>query len=263
MRSLFATLTQLVIPAGGGPSSPAVVIGGAPFPPELVTFYATEPATLVGVILKRADSTNYVYDALIIDAFGAPNQVNGKVAAGVVNEVYRIIGSGVNALEFGFRSPVPRVIFNGVGTVRFTNGHALEIGGDLVCTRNKTYSAMSVVGSRNVNTFANVPNNPSVTLTKLGGATETDLVYWFSQGCFGGAINANVEFGADAGTGTAAGGNQFFNVALTHFNVAGGNRITNLAAGAYTVNLKWRAIAGTIQTDANDRTYLHVAECAV
>ena len=95
---------------------------------------------MVAVIVKRSTATNYVYNGLIIDAFGDANEVEGRVVAGVVNEVWRVLaGAGTNALQFGFRSPPPAVIFNGStqltiwsngATAQVRSGSTLEVQGD-------------------------------------------------------------------------------------------------------------------------------------
>lgn len=67
MRSLFATLRQLVIPAGAGASAPATVIG-PDVPPELAARYA--PGRVISAVIFRRGPMDYVYLAQVVPTIG-------------------------------------------------------------------------------------------------------------------------------------------------------------------------------------------------
>lgn len=282
MRSYFASIQSITVPAGGGP--PNITIGPASvLPASLIAYYLANGATVVAGQVNRISATDYTYAVLITDLSGLPMYAFGGTLFGTVGEAFRLI-SGVT--NFGHITPGGSVLFEnnlvdivtansvlrvltgaaftmtgaGIATLNGTGGTFIQT--DRASLRNKTYTALSAVGFRNVNTFAAMPNTPAVTLTKLGSATETNLIAQWTHTCFGG-VNAIARIGVDAGLGTAEGGRLFFNVAATHLQVAGTSVLTNLAAGSVTATMTWAAGAGTIQTDANDWASLHVREVPV
>lgn len=129
MRSFFATLRQLVIPAGAGPGSPAIVIG-PDIPPELVTWANLFGITLDAVIIYRRTSTSYVWEG--VGSFGGNTTrfrgtydlANGVIltqrtiigGAGIVTETF---GAGFNplALTVNFINPTD-ITYDGVSMGR-------------------------------------------------------------------------------------------------------------------------------------------------
>lgn len=263
MRSLFANLISLTLPAGGGVANPRIVLGPQ-IPPELLAFGLVKGVTFYVGEVYYLDATTYMW-VFLTDFLGLKNLMQGTYDP--VNGVYvtdrrLITGAGIetrigsNALNsatmtFEFQQ----------ANVQMGTGGALYVGGRISAT-NKTYSAASAAGSRNSNVFADTPGSPSVTILKLGNSTDTDLIYQYTQTCFSPAIGGDVEFGANPGSGTVTGGRLVFNIANTHLQSAGMGRLTGLAAGSKTVNLRWRAVAGTVQMDVSDFTTMHVWEAA-
>jgi hypothetical protein len=67
MRSPFATLASLTIPAGAAPGDPALILGATP-PAELVAYYSTDPTSLTTIVacnLYRLSAGNYSYEVLL------------------------------------------------------------------------------------------------------------------------------------------------------------------------------------------------------
>mgnify|MGYP006976747917 CR=1 FL=1 len=89
MRSLFATIQQLVVPAGTGANSPAVSLG-AQVPPELAAHYA--PSRVVACMIFRRAAADYVYLALVVPTTGTPFIAVGGVESvfGILQEAYRV-----------------------------------------------------------------------------------------------------------------------------------------------------------------------------
>jgi hypothetical protein len=91
LRSLFAVLRQLTLPAGAGPNDPAMVLGlsGSAVPAELVTAYGFFGFTIITANLYRKDSNDYDYDALLLNGGGTQTiWTHGSVVAGVVTDIY-------------------------------------------------------------------------------------------------------------------------------------------------------------------------------
>lgn len=105
MRSFFATLQQLVIPAGAGPNSPAIIIGPT-VPAEVAAwaaFWGPATVTIDEAIVFRRSATSYVWEA--IGTFsGVPARMRGTYdpANGVILTQRTVItGAGVISERFG------------------------------------------------------------------------------------------------------------------------------------------------------------------
>lgn len=88
MRSLFATLRQLVLPAGAGANQGRVVLG-PDVPSELTTYYAALPynATIHAAILFYDNAGGYTYYAALTNPLPLVTHAIGQVQTGVVTEV--------------------------------------------------------------------------------------------------------------------------------------------------------------------------------
>lgn len=105
MRSPFAVLTKLIIPAGAPPGSPSIAIGGAGIiPADLQAFYTGLGFPVIGGIILRTSATIYVYYAQLSNGGG---HVVGASNAGNVAEAYAV-GSlaGVARMFFGLTSAI-------------------------------------------------------------------------------------------------------------------------------------------------------------
>jgi len=274
MRSVFAVLRQLVLPAGSPLGTPRTVIG-PDVPPELVAFYATESATVYGMILNQASGTDYTYDGLAVGA-GIANRVVGRVTAGVVNEVYRIIADvSVSVLQYGTRSPRPAVIFNNSGTqLILANSAAFRVDtpatatlyGDFLSARAGSWNAASATGTTTSASNVNLPGNPQVTLQKEGTAAQTRLQVGMAVGSFSTVGGTAVRFAVSAtGVGDTDIRGFFHNAANTHADSAGVAFIAGVGAGTITVTGRWRRISGTgtLSVNADDWVSIWVKEVPV
>jgi len=198
VRSLFAVLRQLVIPAGSPITAPQIAIGPT-IPAELVTYYATFGVTLVAAILYRKDATTYTYDAVT----GGGSHVTGTVSAGDVAEMWLYTHPSANfsSLIVGFRSPASFGIgFPGVNgsSIDIAANAALNLFGAATATSTGTFLFQSgaqfnlAVGSVSTvdgisaprSMFAAVQrtNNGTVCTTPAGGAeTAVPSASWDSE----------------------------------------------------------------------------------
>lgn len=88
MRSYFATLRQLVLPAGAGPGTPKIVLG-PDLPPPLKTylFYGSIPPT-AGIVFYGTFPADDTYTFLVlVQAANFVDVVIGHVVAGVMVEL--------------------------------------------------------------------------------------------------------------------------------------------------------------------------------
>jgi len=130
MRSPFATLQSLTIPAGAAPGDPAIVIGGEP-PAELVAYYAADPLTpqIVGCVLYRLSAGNYSYDVLVKDSFNT-----------LMRRAFGSVQGGVNVFE-----EMTLDVNQFVGSVKFSR----RTNSDVVMGMNDT--AMEFTGTQSGN----------------------------------------------------------------------------------------------------------------
>ena len=103
MRSLFAVLRRLVLPAGAPAGNPRVEIGGPPFPAGLVAYFAGgpwdgNPETVVAGTLFYGVGTGFEWDVEIQNLIGFGNGPIRSVgrfdpfSGTQYREIYRIIG---------------------------------------------------------------------------------------------------------------------------------------------------------------------------
>jgi len=138
MRFSKALAAQIAI---GLPPGPTIVIGVAPIPPELVTYYLNAPLapaapeTMVGVTIYYDGQTpqNYVYEGMVVDS-STPKQTS--LVAGSM-----VAGSGVNEWSRGLLNP-PGVLGGG------RSEYALESNTLILHTAPNVNPAQTVAGSR-------------------------------------------------------------------------------------------------------------------
>lgn len=270
MQDPTASLGYQTVPAGAGPNSPSIGFGVLPIPAELVTFYAFEGATVDAVIIERRDASTYLYDALITVIPGAPARVLGSFSAGTVTEAVRYVYTGGTA--YGVRS-ASAITVDGTGMsldIRAPAELRIGDGGPAFLMRTLSGEGVSLsqagqVGNRNNVVYANLPGNPSVTIRKLYGATDTDLKCDFNVSGFATVAGTRMDIAVNAGGGAAKGGQFVFSAPVinAHQSIPGLVRLTGLGAAAtITINLQW-ASTGNVQQDGNDWITLDVTEVPV
>ncbi len=256
------------IPPGAGPGDPRIVIG-SDIPPGLVAYYATGPwdgnpeTVIEATIYYGVGGVPYEWDALVLNPIGwgdGPIRAFGRFdpfSLNVYKEIFRLIGDSVEFL--------PGTILTSRGSIAVQSPGSLATYGKAITGQGATLAQAGVVGSRASTTFANIPGNPSLTITKIHGAASTDLLCRYSITCFSAAVNNLVQIAVNTGAGAAVGGKLFFNVANSHTTLVGVTRLTGLGAGGITVNLQWATSGGafTAQQDTNDWDTLDISEVAV
>jgi hypothetical protein len=117
VRSLFATIRQLVLPAGSGPTASRIVLG-PDVPAELQAFYFNE---ITAAILSygAGSGNNYQYRALYEPIAGFPVIVEGFGLGGTIYEVSYLSGGTSNRQLFwgsanGTNGRLQIIIGNGV-----------------------------------------------------------------------------------------------------------------------------------------------------
>lgn len=252
---------------------PGWVVTDTP-PAELVAFYATEGATMIMVEMFRRNAANYVYTGMIIDSLGDVNEVIGRVIAGVVNEVSRLLGGvGTNALQFGVRTPVPNVIFNGSAqttiwsngaTAQIRSGSSAVIDVDVVAAANKTTRGLGANGTTVSNVYAAMPGTPGDSITKYYSAALSSIRVGILCTAFMSVGVAELEIGIQINSVDTTVLQFFFsNTGIRHLT-GGEVKVTGLAAGTYVCAMRWRRAsgAGTINWSTVDSFALTLEEVA-
>lgn len=259
MRSFFATLRSLVLPAGAGPGSPAIIIGPA-IPADLQAYYG---GTIVACIIYRFSATAYGYFAVT-----AATVVQGSSANGTVRELNRWITFGGSAEAFVTYGVLNPVIFRidspssgsvvSLGSAAAGNKLPFSVNGHLVSgARVDTFRVNAPAGNTNSTVFVDYPGPVDITLDKGLGGTLTDVLIEVKGTCFSTVAGDGVEFAVN-NAGTDYQLSAALRFANTNFNAhaqfGGGTRVHNLAAGSQTFRLRWRTQNGRDATVNNDDT---------
>jgi hypothetical protein len=205
--------------------------------------------------------------------------VNGLAGITLENELFGnisriILGAGIDMfVDPGNNVSIDAEGLSVTGYVQAVNGGLIATGGDstirgdYLSLRNKSAFGFGANGSRNVNTYANYPGSPAVTITKLGSAAQTDLMVDWRPTYFVDNTNTGVDFavaigGTDYRTHVVAANMPAANARLSS---SGRRRITGIAAGNRTITGRWARFdgVGQVQTTVNDYWTLVVEEVAV
>jgi hypothetical protein len=111
-------------------------------------------------------------------------------------------------------------------------------------------------------TYVNI-TNASKSFTKLGGATDSDLVVQASLSAWSSATATIIKIGVNVNSADTDAITFPFNTASVHTTSPDGiARITGLAAGAYTVQLRALRVsgAGTVTIDTQDTVSMTIRE---
>jgi hypothetical protein len=229
VRSLFAVLRELVVPAGSPATSPSIILSGD-VPSELTTYYATELASVVGYQAWRFSNTKYHYAA---NVFNVANSFFcfGWVNAGVVREVYRssITAAGTAALLFSNREPTSKII----------------VGPDTVTAANHDSRALNTAGTTTSGTFVAMPGTPTFQVDKQYDSGETELLVRWHHGLSSTATATEGRLGVRINGGTTTEIIRWtFDVANVALPLSGERKITGIAAGIITLELMWSRTSG-------------------
>jgi hypothetical protein len=259
----------LTVPPGAGPGDARIVIGST-VPPGLAAYYATgpfngQPDTVVTAILfYGTGGVIYEWDALLLNpAYGLDTPLRGfgrfdPASLVPYKEVWRLVGQG-----YYFDAGTSGIV-EGSMRINQVNGGRFNIQDKVLSGQGQTLSQVAGVGARNNVAFANLPGNPSVTITKLYPAADTDLKCVYNVSGFATVAGTRMDIAVTAGAGAAKGGQLVFSAPVinSHLWIPGLTRLTGLGVGAITVNLQW-ASTGNVQTDGNDWVELDVMEVPI
>jgi hypothetical protein len=256
--------TSLTLPANAGPNDPRYVIN-ADIPPEIATFaYATETATTVACVLWYGAAGNYQFQCLArLSPSGRYAVFRGGVAANGDLGPYESIlwqdvppfGTLVTATYEGFFK------FIAGCQVTVETGATLDINGHRIS------------GSENgFNGIITGPFTTSAAYVDVTGVTfNLTKEYASTRVCLSGAgaglsnsANTVAQFGVNLGGVDYDLFNITWNPVNTHLPGAGTNYVAaGLAAGIYTVQLRWKRTAGAgTASISNDFFSLSARECA-
>jgi len=109
--------------------------------------------------------------------------------------------------------------------------------------------------------WTNFPDTSSLTFTKHSNDTKVIATVCASGYVTAVAATAS-NWGLSVGSTTYEVAYFFFNVTDDHAATSGMKQITDLPAGAYTSQLRWRRVdgTGTVATDGNNRISFSVEE---
>lgn len=162
-------------------------------------------------------------------------------------------------------------VTDGVTTV--SNVEEIEVEGGIVSDEGggvakiaayPTVEVLNIVAAAKTTTSASYADhdatNSILAFTKL--QASTDLLVEISATLFSTGANTHVKFGIYDGTTDHDVASLFINPATTHMPVSGFVKISGLAAGSYTLKLRWlrSAGSGTLTTNADDRICIKAME---
>lgn len=278
MRSLFATLRTLVLPAGAATTSPRIVLG-PDVPAELQTYYSGT----IGAAVLWYSGTNYWYDAAASTLAGLDRRYVGWVRSGTVHE-YALFydqasGPGVTVgfdtaqkIQYGSsiraNNPVTEYFrFNASMSIFAEVGSAVQIDGDCtIASLEHSQNSQTTASTTSSTTYANLTNIAGLSFVAPASGKITILYTsrMSNDSAAGGAVMAPwVGTGSTVGSGTevlaTADANAliFFQHSAASESVRFGSahNVAGLTPGdTYNVSMRGRAASGGGTATFDDTT---------
>jgi len=239
MRSLFAVIRQLVLPAGS-PTTAARIVIGPDLPADLVAFYAAGSYTTVGGIVMFNAGGDYVYLIEVVSNTGATVLAVGAKNSFGISEIYEIYpgsGSAFTEMLFGQFSGPPNNIL-------IRNGVSLQVSG-----KNGSTKSQLLIGSDGLLTIGGAAATPGTLDIVTTGAFTIDgisagrgLISFVAAQSDSAAIGAETAVLTDGTSRTFKSGRAFAAIYAARFAGSVANTVVprlrkNTAAG--TEILAW------------------------
>jgi hypothetical protein len=300
VRSLFATLFQLTIPAGALPTDPRFVIGGD-LPADLLAYYASfaivpKPIPRRGIIIYDTGGQDYVYLILVTYVgFNTPRLACGSRNSFGVVEAWSIApGNGAAGTLFSWgtrpNSAVPVAVagtainislfsngadrstfamvggdmdLQGGSTLDVDNTSVAKVDSDVIVGRRITARGMFPNGTTTSATFVAMPGTPGDTIIKVYAATTLLVRISLTAFISPGVCDARVGININ-GVDTEVCVPLFFSSTGVRQVMSGEAEITGVPAGSQACAMVWRraAGAGTMNVSTLDGFSLSVEEVA-
>jgi hypothetical protein len=257
---------SLTLPPGAGPNDPRYVINAA-IPPEISVFaYGTEVATTVACVLWYGAAGNYQFQCLArLAPSGRYAVFRGGVAANADLGPYESIlwtdtppfGTLVTGTYEGFFKFIAGCV------VTVETGSTLDINGHRISGSENGFNG-NIVGPLTTVSAAYI-DVTGVTFNFVKEYASTRVCLDGSGAGFATvATNTVAQFGVSLGGVDYDLFNITWNPINEHLAHSGINYVaTGLAAGTYTVQLRWKRTAGTGTANiGNDFFSLSARECA-